>query len=530
MRVNFQTVFFFLVLHLCFFLVVSPLQSGEKAAFAFFVSGNVTAQDAFGNKRALMKGSEIKSGESVHTQSDGVIQMRFSDGGIIAVYGDSQFNINEYRFFDDVDKPNRAWFGFQQGMIRSITGKIGKIQKQNFLIKTPLATIGIRGTEFLAEMKVKRSNQNTDSTGLTISVIRGAISLDNQAGHLTVFEGRNGYVPDSQTNPQFTDRRLQVLSRLKPAIKNNHKPPTSTNRPPPVKRPELAQRVGAIMAKQGVDKDKLHQFLKSKNIHPGMMPQPDILEAALHDQGVDPEKVKQAILADIPADVLGQIGNKGEVGEKFSQILNQAIAPPPEEIRVKLEKLGLNPMDLNHLPPNNHPPFTQELIDALARQGLKPDHLQNIMREGMTNQENVLNSLQEQGVDTEHIRQLLKQKGPTPSPEQMLELLKKSSIDPEKIRQAITMGLRPPPTAKMQELKRQYGDDDLGLNQPFNPNLLPPPLPNVAIEYLLDQGIDPSSFKSPSELRDHLIQIGKDEKLREILEKSPPSLLPPQSQ
>jgi hypothetical protein len=46
---------------------------------------------------------------------------------------------------------DNASFNLVKGGLRSVTGLLGKRNKEKFAMKTPSATIGIRGTTFIAE-------------------------------------------------------------------------------------------------------------------------------------------------------------------------------------------------------------------------------------------------------------------------------------------------------------------------------------------------------------------------------------------
>src|SRR5712692_10466227 len=68
--------------------------------------------------------------------------------------------------------------GVLKGFFRAVTGGLGKLQNQPFRIQTPIATIGIRGTDFWGE-------QHTDE--LRIALIGGnAIVIYNNAGSVEI--------------------------------------------------------------------------------------------------------------------------------------------------------------------------------------------------------------------------------------------------------------------------------------------------------------------------------------------------------
>ncbi|MCG8670659.1 MAG: FecR family protein, partial [Pseudomonadales bacterium] len=50
--------------------------------------------------------------------------------------------------FSEVSNEGRATFETTKGAFRAITGAIQKQEKSSYMVKTPLAVIGVRGTDF----------------------------------------------------------------------------------------------------------------------------------------------------------------------------------------------------------------------------------------------------------------------------------------------------------------------------------------------------------------------------------------------
>ena len=90
--------------------------------------------------------SDIFSFDTVKT-GNGRMAVEFLDSTILKLTEHSRVVIDEYIFDPDPSKSKLA-LNMASGTARFITGKLGKIDKKNILIKTPSATIGIRGTDF----------------------------------------------------------------------------------------------------------------------------------------------------------------------------------------------------------------------------------------------------------------------------------------------------------------------------------------------------------------------------------------------
>ena len=90
--------------------------------------------------------SDIFSFDDVRT-GNGRMAIQFIDDSVLKLTEHSKVVIDEFIFDPDPNKSKMA-FNMASGTARFITGKLGKINKNNISIKTPSATIGIRGTDF----------------------------------------------------------------------------------------------------------------------------------------------------------------------------------------------------------------------------------------------------------------------------------------------------------------------------------------------------------------------------------------------
>src|SRR3954447_15635220 len=91
------------------------------AARVEFVAGNVSATSQTGQTRALAKGTEVDSGDTVNTR-DGRVQLRFTDGAYISLQSQTLFRIDDYRYDGKSDGSGRGFFSLLKGGLRTITG------------------------------------------------------------------------------------------------------------------------------------------------------------------------------------------------------------------------------------------------------------------------------------------------------------------------------------------------------------------------------------------------------------------------
>ena len=108
-------------------------------------NGEISRKDSTDSLIAELA-SDIFSFDTVKT-GNGRMAVEFLDSTILKLTEHSRVVIDEYIFDPDPSKSKLA-LNMASGTARFITGKLGKIDKKNISIKTPTATIGIRGTDF----------------------------------------------------------------------------------------------------------------------------------------------------------------------------------------------------------------------------------------------------------------------------------------------------------------------------------------------------------------------------------------------
>ncbi|MEQ8662219.1 MAG: FecR family protein, partial [Gammaproteobacteria bacterium] len=142
-----------------------------RAGKVDFAVGDVTATGADGSVRGLAKGAAIRVGDTIETRA-GRAWLRFTDGGYMSLQPGSEFRVDDYHFEDREDGQERSFFSLLKGGVRAITGLIGKSNRAGYRVTTPVATIGIRGTEYLAQL----------GDSLTVSCGEGVCVVTNEAG------------------------------------------------------------------------------------------------------------------------------------------------------------------------------------------------------------------------------------------------------------------------------------------------------------------------------------------------------------
>ncbi|MEM7281894.1 MAG: FecR domain-containing protein [Pseudomonadota bacterium] len=192
-----------LLLGLCF----APASVFANAADVTFVYGTAYRVTQDGQRIKLAKGMSVETGDTVSTSVNGRVQLKMRDGGLLALKPNTDFEIEAFAYTPQTGAPatqpaeeSKSFFVLLKGGFRSITGAVGRTDKSAYRVRTPVATIGIRGTDYSAQFCAADCDGNLPD-GLSLSVLQGGVTLSNAAGALDIDAGGSGFVKDALTPP-----------------------------------------------------------------------------------------------------------------------------------------------------------------------------------------------------------------------------------------------------------------------------------------------------------------------------------------
>lgn len=221
---------FDLIIGLVFAVLAVPCFA-QSAGSVVFVSGAavIVAQD--GQSRAVVRGGEFAAGETIET-ADGRVQLRFADGASMSLQPASRFRIEDFRFVAQDGKAggdDRGFFSLLKGGFRTITGLIGKERREQYRVDTVVATIGIRGTDYSAQL---------GDAGLTLSTFGGLVEVCSAVACVQVGPGETVVVAERNSRPL---RQGKSATAARDAVAVPGAPDVPTPPPPaPVIAPEVA--------------------------------------------------------------------------------------------------------------------------------------------------------------------------------------------------------------------------------------------------------------------------------------------------
>jgi len=149
----------------------------EKAQVG--VLGTVIGQGhihAGAHSRPAERGAGVCVGERIETSAGGHVHIRFVDGALVSVRPSSRLHIEAYP--QAAAGPVR--FRLEAGVVRAVSGEFSRTQREQFRLNTPLAAIGIKGTDFVVRADAHATRATVHSGAIVVAPLAGACALAPQ--------------------------------------------------------------------------------------------------------------------------------------------------------------------------------------------------------------------------------------------------------------------------------------------------------------------------------------------------------------
>jgi len=201
-----HTLFFYLAFSL-------PVYAVDSAGQVEAIKGTAWGQLPGEAARKLEKGSPVFQSDMLRTEQDSTIQLLFADQTKFYLGAETEMSIDKFNNQGTADEK-----GFTsrvvKGTFRFVTGLIAKEKPESMEVNTSVATIGIRGTQVVAE---------ADTTSATIILMdpedttrKTSIEVYNQYGSVSIDEpGYGTEIPDEFSPPSPPRRmRLETINNI----------------------------------------------------------------------------------------------------------------------------------------------------------------------------------------------------------------------------------------------------------------------------------------------------------------------------
>jgi hypothetical protein len=159
-------------------LLTALLACAAHAAHAdagkiIFVAGSAQA-----GEQAAREGAPVQEGQMLSTGSDGFIYVKTVDNGLFILRPNTKARIVTYHIDHKNPANTRIKLELLSGVARSKSGEAVKLARQNFRFNTPVAAIGVRGTDFTVFTDQETSRVAVISGGVVVSGFTGSCRPD----------------------------------------------------------------------------------------------------------------------------------------------------------------------------------------------------------------------------------------------------------------------------------------------------------------------------------------------------------------
>src|SRR5467141_1886355 len=175
---------------------------GTEAGRFLSVVGDVRVGLEGAPQRVAQREAEFREGESIITGPGALAQLRMFDGALMSVRGDTEIKLERFSYAGEQDRNASFLMSVFKGGLRTITGVIGRQNRERYRITTATVTIGVRGTDFEIVHVPPQAGSREVPAGTYDRVFEGVTSMQNKAGVLllvsrdqTAFAALQGTTP-----------------------------------------------------------------------------------------------------------------------------------------------------------------------------------------------------------------------------------------------------------------------------------------------------------------------------------------------
>jgi len=192
-------------------IAMKPSQVGE----VILARGQTIAVSQDKVSRDLDVGDGVFVGDKIITGEDGFIRLMMVDDARLDLRCYSIMVIEKY----ELKSTNRSSIlNLLQGSLRKVSGEIGKWKEDLYELKTPIASVGVRGTEYalrVFQSKGCDGSIDTEDEGLYIKVIDGLVDVHNKAANTAVVKNDTLYIPLPDKAPVEKEIKPGIIEPVK---------------------------------------------------------------------------------------------------------------------------------------------------------------------------------------------------------------------------------------------------------------------------------------------------------------------------
>ena len=245
------------------------------------------------------KGSVVEKMDTISTNSQGRFRITFNDSTTVNITENSRLLVDDFVYDGGGSSKGKLGLRVALGTVRYASGKVAKTNPRGVNIRTPTATIAVRGTDFV--MSVDEAGRSTvvlvpecynelDITKQTAECPNGMIDVITASGVVTLdkpFQAtvvENNFAPPAppviinplmksldnnvQIVPLETDDGQSLLQLARDSLKkftNPSKAASDDNKDPDAGTNDSVEQVAALVIRQATSQELLEVFAEFNN-------------------------------------------------------------------------------------------------------------------------------------------------------------------------------------------------------------------------------------------------------------------------
>lgn len=189
-----------------FFCVIAMGVSADQVAVVTHLSGVLVDQHPDGTEKILSVGSNVIEGDVLKTSRDTYTRLKFVDGSEVVLRPVTEFRIEHFSYTESKPESDNLVISLIKGGMRSVSGLLGKRNRDRVIFNTPTATIGIRGTHWGGLLcppcdDVPTITGQVPKDGTHVDVVSGSIIVTNAGGSEVFNAGEFGFIQSPNVPP-----------------------------------------------------------------------------------------------------------------------------------------------------------------------------------------------------------------------------------------------------------------------------------------------------------------------------------------
>lgn len=202
--------------------------SGETV----FVQGDVFVRGADGKERALKAGDQVRPGEVLRAGASGFAHLRFPDGGFVGLRPGARFVVESYATDESAAGGVNVRYRLESGSVRAITGESVERNRNRFRLNTPVAAVGVRGTDYVVQTTEQLTRASVNSGAIVLAPLgngceaSGLGACDTSSAR-ALAAGANGAYIEYQAGARAPEIKKSAAPALTPAAPDE---PSATRR------------------------------------------------------------------------------------------------------------------------------------------------------------------------------------------------------------------------------------------------------------------------------------------------------------